>query len=234
VTKFVATAEIIFEAFGAESQRLCEVLASVDDAAFARVSPCPPWTVAELAYHVRMTIGRLPGMLDAPEPTGVRLVAAAAYYRPDQRFSVAANTDRVESARRAAAALPDAAARARDFAAAREQAWALLQATPPGRVVTTRHGDRMLLSEFLRTRVLELTVHGLDLAAALDRPPWITAPAAEVTARLLLPSAAAAELRAKTGWDQVTLIAKLTGRCASTSADKKLMQSLGSHRLALG
>jgi hypothetical protein len=36
-------------------------------------------------------------------------------------------------------------------------------------VVLTRHGDRMLLTEFLRTRVLELAVHGLDLAAVDDR-----------------------------------------------------------------
>ena len=59
----------------------------------------------------------------------------------------------------------------------------------------TRHGDPMLLAEFLRTRVLELAVHGLDLAAALDREPWMTAPAAGVTEDLLLPSAAAAGLR---------------------------------------
>jgi uncharacterized protein (TIGR03083 family) len=230
----VVTPETIFEAFGAESQRLSEVLACVDDDAFARASPCPPWTVAELAYHVRMTIGRLPGMLAAPEPSGVGLVCAAAYYRPDQRFSAATNADRIESARRAAAALPDAAARARDFAAARAHAWALLQVTPPGRVVTTRHADRMLLSEFLRTRVLELAVHGLDLAAALDRPPWLTEPAADVTEELLLPSAAAVGLRAETGWDRVTLIAKLTGRCAATPAEMQLIQSLGSQRLALG
>jgi hypothetical protein len=59
---FVRSAAIT-EAFGAESDRLCEVLAGLDDAAFARASGCPPWTVADLAYHVRMTIGRLPDML---------------------------------------------------------------------------------------------------------------------------------------------------------------------------
>ena len=80
------------------------------------------------------------------------------------------------------------------------------------RVVQTRHGDLMLLAEFLRTRVLELAVHGLDLAAALDRGPWMTAPAAAVTEDLLLPAAAAAGLHADTGWDQVTLIAALTGQ----------------------
>jgi hypothetical protein len=68
---FVVTPEMIIEAFGAESDRLCAVLAGLDDAAFARASRCPPWNVADLAYHVRMTIGRLPGMLDGPEPTGL-------------------------------------------------------------------------------------------------------------------------------------------------------------------
>ena len=227
------TPEMILEAFGAESQRLSEIVAGADDATFARPSPCVPWTVAELVYHVRMTMGRLPGMLAAPEPTGTGLVSAAGYYRADQRFSAAANADRIQSAQRGAAALPGAAARARDFAAARQQAWTLLQVTPPGRVVQTRHGDRMLLTEFLRTRVLELAVHGLDLATALERQPWTTALAAEVTGQLLLPSAAADRLRAETGWDQVTMIAKLAGRCPVTPAETQLIESLRTRRLAL-
>jgi uncharacterized protein (TIGR03083 family) len=228
------TPEMILEAFGAESQRLLEVVAGVDDAAFARPSPCEPWTVAELVYHVRMTMGRLPGMLAAPEPADSGLVSAAAYYRADQRFSAATNADRVRSAQRGAAALPGAAARARDFAGARQQAWALLQAAPQGRVVRTRHGDRMLLTEFLRTRVLELAVHGLDLAAALERQPWMTTQAAHVTEELLLPSAAAARLRAQASWDQVTLIAKLTGRRPVTPAETQLIKHAGIRWLALG
>jgi uncharacterized protein (TIGR03083 family) len=227
------TPEMILEAFGAESARLSEVVAGADDAAFARPSPCAPWTVAELVYHVRMTMGRLPGMLAAPEPVGSGLVSATAYYRADQRFSAATNAGRIQSAQHGAAALPGAAARARDFAQARQHAWALLQAAPPGRVVQTRHGDRMLLTEFLRTRVLELAVHGLDLAAALERQPWMTPLAAHVTEGLLLPSAAAARLRAQTGWDQATLIAKLTGRRPVTAAEGQLIQSLGIQWIAL-
>jgi hypothetical protein len=92
----------------------------------------------------------------------------------------------------------------------------------------------MLLSEFLRTRVFELAVHGLDLAVALDREPWMTPLAAEVTGELLLPAAAGARLRADAGWDQVTLIAKLTGRRPATSAESTLIESLGRQRLDLG
>jgi uncharacterized protein (TIGR03083 family) len=229
----VMTPEMILEAFGAESQVLSEVVAGTDDATFARPTLCAPWTVAELVYHVRMTIGRLPGMLAAPEPAGTSLVSAAAYYRPDQRFSAATNADRIQSAQRGAATLPDGQARARDLAEARQLTWALLQVTPPGRVVQTRHGDRMLLTAFLRTRVLELAVHGLDLATALERQPWMTALAAHVTEELLLPSAAAASLRAQTGWDQVTAIAKLTGRHPVTPAETQLIERAGIQRLAL-
>jgi hypothetical protein len=60
-------------------------------------------------------------------------------------------------------------------------------------------------SEFLRTRILELAVHGLDLAAALERQLWMTTPAANVTRDLIVSSAAATTLRAETGWDQVTV-----------------------------
>ena len=228
------TADLIHEAFGAEGRQLSRVLAGLDDAAFARPTACAPWTVAELAYHVRMTMGRLPGMLAAPEPAGSDLVSAAGYYRADQRFSAAANEGRIESAQRGAAALAGAAARARDVEVARRQAELALRDAPPGRVVTTRHSDRMLLREFLRTRVLELAVHGLDLAAALDREPWVTAQAARVTEDLLLPPPAAGRLRAQTGWDRVGLIARLTGRRPVTPAESELIQSARIGRLALG
>jgi len=95
--------EMIAEAFGAESARLSEVAASLDDAAFARPTRCDPWTVAELVFHVAMAMRRVPGMLAAPRPpglSGAAVVSAAEYYRPDQRFSAATNTDRIESARR--------------------------------------------------------------------------------------------------------------------------------------
>jgi uncharacterized protein (TIGR03083 family) len=228
------TPEMVRAAFGAESQRLSQVVAAADDAAFARLSPCAPWTVAELAYHVRLSMGRLPGMLAAPEPAGTGLVPAAAYYQNDHRFSATTNAERIQSAQRGAAALPGSAARARDFAWTRQQAWTALQAAPSGRVVQTRHGDRMLLTDFVRTRVLELAVHGLDLAAALNRQPWMTPLAADVTQELLLPAEAAARLQDKTGWNQVTLIAKLTGRRPVKPAETQLIQSAGIQQLALG
>jgi hypothetical protein len=91
----------------------------------------------------------------------------------------------------------------------------------------------MLLTEFLRTRVLELAVHGLDLAAGLGREPWLTAAAARVVEDLILPAGSAAVLLAESGWDQVTLIAAATGRRPLTPAEAALAGRHGIRWLAL-
>lgn len=228
----MASGEIV-QAFGAEARRLSEVLADVGDADFARASPCPPWTVLELLCHVRIGAGRVAGMLAEPEPSGGPLIPAPGYYRPGDRFSPAVNNERIEVAQRAASGLTGRAA-AHAFGQAWRDTLVLIEHAPQERVVLTRHGDRMLLTEFLRTRVLELAVHGLDLAAGLGRPPWITDGAAAVVQDLMLPNAAAAGLGGESGWDQVTLISKATGRLPATPADAALMESHGLRHLALG
>jgi len=230
----VAGERVVLAAFDAESRRLAEVAGRLDDASFARASPCVPWTAGELLCHVQMTMERLGGMLAEPEPGRSGLVTARGYYRADERFSAAVNDERIASAQRGAADVTGARELARGFRGARDRAWSLITAAAPERVVRTRHGDRMLLAEFLRTRVLELAVHGLDLAVAVDREPWLTEAAALVTTELLLGPPDAARLREAAGWDQVTLIAKLTGRDPLTSAEADLAGSLGVRWLALG
>jgi hypothetical protein len=66
-------------------------------------------------------------------------------------------------------------------------------ALPNDRLVRTRHGDAMLLRDFMVTRVVELAVHRPDLADALDSPPWTHDSAVEVVTRCCCrPSTAAA------------------------------------------
>jgi uncharacterized protein (TIGR03083 family) len=224
-------------AFRAEAERLAAVVASEAAAAFARLSPCPPWTVGDLLYHVRTGVARLSHMLAEPEPSAearaAGLVSAAGYFSPDHRFSPATNADRIASAQHGAATVP-AEAMAADFESAWHEARAAVWAAPPDRVVRTRHGDLMLLTDFLRTRVLELAVHGLDLAAGLDREPWLTPEAASVVADLVLPDGSAAGLRQRLGWDHVTMIAKVTGRQPLTPAESGLVEAEHIHWLALG
>ena len=222
-------------ALRAEAEGLAAAVASEPPAAFARPSPCPPWTVGDLLYHVRTGVARLSHMLAEPEPTADAegLVTAAGYFSPDHRFSPATNADRVASAQHGAAGLP-AEAMAADFERAWLEARAAVQAAPPDRVVRTRHGDLMLLTDFLRTRVVELAVHGLDLAIGLDRDPWLTPEAASVVADLVLPDGSATGLRQRLAWDHATLIAKVTGRQSLTPAESEVIQAEHIHWLALG
>ncbi|TCB97153.1 hypothetical protein E0H26_12745 [Micromonospora zingiberis] len=116
-----------------------------------------------------------------------------------------------------------------------ERAWratlAAVDAHPPERVVRTRHGDAMTVPEFLRTRVVEVGVHGLDLAAALDRPPWLTATASRVIADLLT---GGRRLPAELGWDRLTLIAKVTGRAGCSRAEQAVLSGVGLPLLSFG
>ena len=185
---------------------------------------------------MRTGVARLPAMLAEPELSPVprdELVTAAGYFNPDHRFSPATNADRVSSAQDGAAGLP-AEAMAADFDRAWHAAQAAVEAASPDRVVRTRHGDLMRLSEFLRTRVLELAVHGLDLAAGLNRDPWLTPEAAGVVADLMLPAGSALAVRKRLGWDDATLIAKITDRLPITPDESSVVEGQDIHRLALG
>ncbi|MEU7650827.1 maleylpyruvate isomerase N-terminal domain-containing protein [Micromonospora taraxaci] len=215
-------------AFSAECARLTEVLTDLVDADLDRPTDCPPWTVLELIAHVRTDVGRLTDMLAAPAPA--RAVVDAAGYFGRAKFTEQVDADRVAGGRRDALRVDRAA-----LAAEVDRAWratdAAVAAAPPDRVVRTRHGDAMRLTEFLRTRVVEVGVHGLDLAAALDRPPWLTTPAAEVIADLLTGGHPAP---AALGWDRVTVIRKTTGRAALTALERAAIDAAGFRWLAFG
>jgi uncharacterized protein (TIGR03083 family) len=193
-------------AFKAEADRLTVTAASFSEEEWHRPSNCPPWTVRELLAHIWVVIDWLPAMLAAEAPP-VAEVTPAAYYRRGARFDPAANDRRLSLAADRAAAHPTAPSLLKSF----EQGWrhvhAVCAAEPATRVVRTRHGDAMLLSDFLITRLVELGVHGLDLALSLDRAPWLTAQAGTALETLLLAGAPIPN-----GWDRTTFLAKATGR----------------------
>ncbi|WP_433125579.1 maleylpyruvate isomerase N-terminal domain-containing protein [Micromonospora sp. CA-240977] len=215
-------------AFSAECAQLTEVLAELVDADLDRPTNCPPWTVRELVAHVRTGVGRLADMLAAPAPPRAEVDAAG--YFGTAKFTPQVDADRIAGGRRDASRVDRAT-----LATELDRAWratdAAVAAAPPDRVVRTRHGDAMNVTEFLRTRVVEVGVHGLDLAAALGRPPWLTPPAAGVIADLLTGGRPTpAGLR----WDQLTLIRKTTGRAALTAPEQSAVAAAGFRWLAFG
>ncbi|NYH50919.1 hypothetical protein HNR06_000508 [Nocardiopsis arvandica] len=161
------------------------VLLGLSEEEAALPTRCVPWDVAALAAHTVGALHRVLVMLDADAPEGAGpLVSAAGYYAPDVRFSPEVNADRVASAVRAArGAGPGEPGRV--LGVSWGKLAARLAVEPVDRVVVTRHGDPMLLTDFLVTRVVELGVHGLDLADALGRDPWCAEEALAVVVRLL-------------------------------------------------
>ncbi|WP_430496105.1 maleylpyruvate isomerase N-terminal domain-containing protein [Micromonospora trifolii] len=215
-------------AFSAECAQLTEILAELVDADLDRPTDCPPWTVRELIAHVRTGVGRLADMLAAPAPPRAEVDAAG--YFGAAKFTAEVDADRIAGGRQDALQV-DRAALATEFDRAWRATEAAVAAAPPDRVVRTRHGDAMRLGEFLRTRVVEVGVHGLDLAAALGRPPWLTPPAAVVIAELLTggrPTPAALS------WDRLTLIRKATGRAGLTAPERAAIDAADFRWLAFG
>jgi uncharacterized protein (TIGR03083 family) len=221
-------------AVAAEATALGAATAGLTAADLDRASPCPPWTVGELTCHMIIGAGRIDQALREPDDPGARLITTAGYYRPDERFGAAVDADRIATAQNLARRLGSADAIRAELTRTCAEAVALLTQGPADRTVRTRHGDTMLLTDFARTRVVELGLHGLDLAIALGRPPWLTGQAATVLEELLLPAGNAARLRADLGCDRATLIGLLTGRTVTAPAEAAILATAGATRLALG
>lgn len=218
-------------ALNAETDRLSAVLAGLEPRAWSRPTRCAPWDTAALCAHLTIGLHRLVPMLDAPAPPAAT-VDAAGYFRPGARYGEAVNTTRLDDAL-GAVVNAGGPALAATFDVIRRNVLASCAHQRPGRLVTTRHGDPMTLADFLTTRVVEVAVHGIDLADALDRPRWTTPEAAAHLTGLLL-GPGAEDALAEEGWDPVAFIAKATGRDAFTGAERARADALGVTWLTLG
>ncbi|MEV8533245.1 maleylpyruvate isomerase N-terminal domain-containing protein [Streptomyces sp. NPDC051211] len=147
------------EAFRVEAGQLVQEMTGVSQAEWHLPTRCAPWTVAELLGHVQVVIAWVPGMLAAQAPVRAE-VSASEYYRPDDRFAPDTNAARIALAQDHAAGRVGGAGLVEGFDATWREVDRLCRAEADGRVVRTRHGDPMLLSEFLVTRVVEVAVHG--------------------------------------------------------------------------
>jgi uncharacterized protein (TIGR03083 family) len=222
----------VVRALDGEVSALVRGLRDLSEGDWERPTRCEPWRVRELLGHVHVVVGWVPGMLAAPAPPHAE-ISAAAYYRPDDRFASQTNAARIELAQQHAAVPVSGAALVEDFAALWQQVDRLCQAQLPGRVVLTRHGDAMLLSEFLLTRLVEVAVHGLDLADALRREPWLTRAAGELIVGLLV-GPDQAEMVRELGWDTAKFMRKATGREPLEGPEAVQVERLGLHWLTLG
>lgn len=219
------------EAFREESGALVGVLARLPTSAWGRRTRCDPWQVRDVVAHVLTVLARVPDMIASPAPARPDTTTTG-YYRADHRFSDSANADRIRTSQQRAA-VRDATSLVQDLTVTAQSVIAHCRQEPIGRVVETRHGDAMLLSAFLSTRIVELAVHGLDIADAAGRHPWLTTAAAEHLQRLLFGPDWHTSVAAL-GWDPVTLLRKTTGRGPVTAKEEAELRRRGLRRLTLG
>ncbi len=229
--------DLVLDALDAEGAAAAEVMLGVAEDDFERPTRCEPWSVRALLAHLLVASNRLPVMLAAPEPPEPQppdaLVSAAGYYRPDERFGRDATRTRITTATSDGATFTTGRALAEAFDGACKEMVIVARPEPPRRLVRTRWGDVMSLSDFLVTRVAELGIHGLDLAEGLGRTPWLTAPAADVIAWLLLGDTPIDSVPGL-GWDRLTLIEAATGRRPVSDTERALLSGHGVRWLTFG
>ncbi|WP_033299128.1 maleylpyruvate isomerase family mycothiol-dependent enzyme [Nocardiopsis gilva] len=213
-------------ALRAEASRVTGVLLGLTEEEVVRPTRCAPWDVAALAVHTVGALHRVASMLDEVAPERA-LVDAAGYYTPDGRMSAETDEERVSGAVEAAARRSDAGEMGRVCEGVWRELEPRLAKEASDRVVLTRHGDAMLLTDFLVTRVVELALHGLDLADALGRDPWTSPEALDVVARLLFGEG-------DPGVPTMTAVRAATGRVLPGDPGPEALAGSGVRVLTLG
>lgn len=209
---------MILDALTAEADALRNAFLGLDDASYDRPTGCEPWTVKDLLAHVLVASRRIPVMLAGPTPPRAE-VSALEYFHGD-KLGGDFDRERVEAAQRDARWFASGHQIVDAIVDAVQESVRLVRTEQEDRLVFTRWGEAMVLLEYVETRVFELAVHGLDLANALGRAPWMTEAAARVTADVLLEGGDASPPE-----DTVAFIARATGRVpvAETELSENLL-----------
>jgi uncharacterized protein (TIGR03083 family) len=210
--------DIVFVLAG-ECAKVSDVVLGLTEPQFALPTRCPPWDVKGLVGHLWRDVDRIPSYLTEP---------AAAEETTDTRsywhaYDPVAEAPGIALRGLEVAARFDSGA---DLARSFDDHWrACVEAArteDPGRILQTRlTGIR--LDEFCATRVLEVAVHGLDLADALGREPWMTPAGADVTTDILRSLLGADPPAA---WDDRAFIEIGTGRRALDDQDRAALGDL--------
>lgn len=166
----------------AECDAVHAVAALLTDEEFSSASRCSPWDVKDLLAHMWRDLFRIPTALDAPEPSHADVDAVTYWTSYDPK------TDAHRIAKHATETSAEYSTPAELVVAFQEistRTFDLATQHPPQRRIALWWGPRLRLDEFLKTRVLEMVVHGLDLTDALNRDPVSTTEGLAVTTGIL-------------------------------------------------
>jgi uncharacterized protein (TIGR03083 family) len=211
----------VVAAFDEECRRFGTTLLKIDRVHFRRPTRCAPWDLRALVAHVHVGVSRLLNMLsvsvsDEPHPDPL------VYYRARDVFDRARDRARQAAVRDRLAGFATPQQLVLDFLSVSRRAVEHAAAEPADRPVRTHWGPVMRLEDYLRTRVVEVGVHGLDGADALDREPWLGSAAATVIQHVLV-ELLGQNPPSELGWDDLDLILVGTGRRAITPEENRAL-----------
>lgn len=184
---------VVGPAMSAQHRLLDEAVSALPAEAFDRPTRLGAWTVRELVAHIGVDMAAVPRYLGGA-PAGRADIDAAGY-----ALACASAAARVDERARLMGAEARPAELRHQVHEARTRADEAVGRVTAAFVVPTRLGA-IGLTDYLATRAVEATVHGLDLAAATGIAPPLDEAAVAITARVL-----AAALAVKTPGRSVEL-----------------------------
>ena len=175
----------------------------------------PGWTARHLVAHLYRDFERL-ALACTTRCEGAPAVDDVTYWRSYDRTAIAARTT-ARAAEIISRFQTDDALIAGWRSMWRQALEDAASADP--RTVVTTWGPTMQLHHLIGTRLLEVVVHGLDLADARGTPRVVDASALSYVDTVLQALAPSPDVRLAT-WDDVTWIEKAAGRIPLTSSER--------------
>jgi len=206
------------DALAGESARVSEVVLGLPEDVFGVPTRCPPWDVKALLGHMWRDVDRILVYLAEPAPAAADATEVT-YFRAYDPVADAPDISR--RGQDMADEHGSGRALARSFDRRWREAVDASRREDPMRIVPTFRPS-LLLPDYLATRVLEIAVHGLDLAHALGREAWIT-PEGTSIVRDILVGLMGTEPPAALEWDDVTFIETGTGRRGLSDDERAIL-----------
>jgi uncharacterized protein (TIGR03083 family) len=218
-----------FDALRAECEEVSKFVLGLSEEDFSRSTRCTAWTVKDLLAHMYWGVNRISRSLAEPPPETADTDSVSYWLSYDPLKDAPAIADR---AAQRATEFETGSALARAWDGLWREVLASAAAEDRSRIVST-WGPTLTLGELMKTRVLEITVHRMDLEDAFGTKGWGTDKAISIVDDIL-EGLLGQEPPSDLEWDVVDFIEAGAGRRALTEKERRILGPLAERFPLLG
>ena len=204
------------QALEAEGAKTTEFLRGIEAAGWSAPTRCPPWTVRELVVHMLAMVEHMAETAGRPPVESPPVKDRISWWDYDIAEDQAATAEWVEKAAQDYPPGPLAEAWSKAVAAC---VAAVRRALTGGDPVVQPGEQPILLSDYVATRVLEITIHTMDVRDAFDLPPDPSPEGLAITLGILNRRLGADPLAM--GFDGADFVIASTGRRTLDARDRE-------------